>query len=84
MSRRTLEQSHTYREVHAALSHNPNLMGSRNGGRHTIYLGPDGPVPVPNHNGDVPHGTLKSICRLAAAAGLVCLVLAVLLAVVVL
>lgn len=77
MSRKPLCDCRTYREVHQALSHAPGLAGVRNGGRHVVYRGPRGSVPVPSHNGDVPHGTLKSIVRLAAMAGLASVVLAV-------
>lgn len=75
MTRRTLDQAHTSREVHAALAHHPALVKVRNGGRHTVYVGPSGSVPVSNHPGDVPRGTLKSICRMAALAGLAALVM---------
>lgn len=80
MTRRTaaeeLERAHTSREVHAALSRAPHLVNVRPG-KHTVYIGPRGSVPVPNHNCDMPRGTLRSICRMAAAAGLFCLVLAI-------
>jgi hypothetical protein len=71
VSRRTLGQCRDYRDVHAALSRSPNLASVRNGGPHTVYCGRNGhSVPVPNHRGDVPPGTLRSIWRLAIVAGL--------------
>jgi hypothetical protein len=70
MTRRGLPQSHTYRDLHQHFSHHAALQGTRNGGPHTIYRGPSGSVPVPNHNGDVPHGTLRSIVKMALLAGL--------------
>ncbi len=76
MSRRSLDQAHTYREIHSALERSPALVSKRNGGRHTVYVGPNGSVPVPNHAGDAPRGTLHSICKMAALAGLSVLVLA--------
>jgi predicted RNA binding protein YcfA (HicA-like mRNA interferase family) len=76
VTRRTLDQAHTYREAHAALEHSPTLQGVRRGGRHIVYEGPNGVVPVPNHNGDAPRGTMKSIYKMACAAGLVCLTMA--------
>ncbi len=81
MARRTLAQARTYREIHSALQHSPNLAGQRDRGEHTVYTGRNGKcVPVPWHNGDCPIGTLRSICRLARLAGLATVVLAVALA----
>ena len=67
-----------YSEIHAALGRSKSLHGIRNGGDHTVYTGPHGSVPVPNHAGhDCPRGTWRSICRMAIAAGLAALVVAV-------
>ena len=63
----------SYTEIHAALRRSPTLGGTRSGGAHTIYIGPRGSVPVPNHAGDCPRGTWRSICRMAIAAGLAAL-----------
>ena len=82
MTRRTLNQATTYREIHAALEHSPRLTSMRANGRHTVYSGPNGCVPVPNHQGDCPNGTRRSIQRMAALAGLAALALAVALLVV--
>ena len=79
MTRRTLEQSHTFREVYAALQHNPELRTMRNCGRHTVFTGPHGCVPVPRHQGDVPRGTLKSIVKMAVLAGLAVAVVVIML-----
>ena len=79
MTRRTLEHSHTFREVHAALQHNPGLRAMRNCGRHTVYTGPHGCVPVPTHQGDVPRGTLKSIVKMAVMAGLAVVIILIML-----
>lgn len=76
MSRRSLEQAHTYREVHSALQHSPTLVGMRNGGRHVVYTGPNGCVPVATHVGDIPRPTLRSIAKMAALAGLAVLMMA--------
>lgn len=66
-----------YSEIHAALGRSKTLRAVRKGGEHTVYLGPHGCVPVPNHGGqDCPRGTWRSICRMAIAAGLASLVLA--------
>lgn len=65
-----LERAKTCREHQAALSHAPNLQGTRSG-RHIFYIGPTGGVPVPAHGGaEIPKGTHRSIVRLAVAAGL--------------
>jgi len=68
-----------YSEIHAAVGRSKNLRGIRPG-RHTVYEGPHGSVPVPNHDGDCPRGTWRSICRLAIAAGLAVMVAIVVLA----
>lgn len=69
-----LEHAKTHREVNAALGRAPHLCGVRPG-KHIIYVGPHGSVAAPNHPGDCPRGTLRSICRMAVAAGLFCLLL---------
>lgn len=74
MARRTLDRATTYREVAAHFDHHPALQASRQSGSHRTYTGPHGVVIVPCHNGDVPRGTLRSICRMALLAGLACLV----------
>lgn len=79
MTRRQLTQAHTYRDLHQHFQHHPNLRAVRNGGRHTVYCGPHGSVPVPNHTGDVKHGTLRGVVKLAQLAGLAALVLGVVL-----
>ena len=71
MTRRTLDRSHTYQEVQQHLDHHPALRDVRQSGSHRTYTGPHGCVTVPcGHRGDVPRGTLRSICRMAALAGL--------------
>lgn len=70
----------THDEVHAALRRSKHLRGIRRTGPHTVYEGPRGSVPVPNHRGDCPRGTWRSICRLAILAGLAALALVVVLA----
>lgn len=76
MTRRTLEKAHTGREVCAHFDNHPALVEVHQSGSHRIYRGPRGSVIVPAHNGDVPRGTLRSICRMAALAGLAALVIA--------
>lgn len=78
MTRRTLNpDSHLkYREVEAHFDHHPAVTAIRQSGSHKTWVGPRGSVTAPvGHNGDVPRGTLRSICRMAALAGLLCLVL---------
>ena len=79
MTRRTLDRAHTSREVHQHFEHHPALVSKRSSGRHTVYKGPGGSVPVPTHPGDVARGTLRNIVRLATLAGLAVAVVAVLL-----
>lgn len=64
-----------YSEIHAALGRSRNLVRIRPG-KHTVYEGPHGSVPVPNHDGDCPRGTWRSIARLAILAGLAALAVA--------
>lgn len=76
MSRRTLDRSHTYQEVQQHFDHHPAVTDIRQSGSHRTYTGPRGSVTVPiGHRGDVPRPTLRSIIRMATAAGLICLVL---------
>lgn len=77
MSRRTLDRATTAREVCAALETHPNLREWRQSGSHRTYTGPSGIVVVPAHTGDLKRGTLRSILRMAAMAGLAALVLAI-------
>lgn len=73
-----LERAKTNREVGAALDRAPHLCGKRTGGRHTVWIGPHGSVPAPMHPGECARGTKNSIIRMAVAAGLFCLVIAML------
>lgn len=76
MTRRTLDASHTYQELRQHFDQHPAVKDVRQSGSHRTYVGPHGSVIVPiGHRGDVPRGTLRSICRMAALAGLACLVL---------
>lgn len=68
-----------YSEIHAALGRSKTLRSVRPG-KHTVYVGPTGSVPVPNHDGDCPRGTWRSICRLAILAGLAVMVAVIVLA----
>lgn len=78
MSRRTLDRSHTYQEVQQHFDHHPAVTNVRQTGSHRIYSGPRGSVVVPiGHRGDVPRGTLRSIMRMAALAGLALFIAAV-------
>lgn len=79
MSRRTLDRAHTYQEVQQHLDHHPAVVSVRQSGSHRTYTGPHGTVTVPcGHRGDVPHGTLRSIVRMATLAGLGVLIVAML------
>jgi predicted RNA binding protein YcfA (HicA-like mRNA interferase family) len=82
MTRRTLDKATTAREVCAALDYHPDLVDVRQTGSHRIYRGPHGTVIVPAHGGDLARGTLRSILRMAALAGLAVLLIAVVAAVV--
>lgn len=73
MSRRTLDRAHTGRELCQHFDHHPELRARRQSGSHVVYTGPRGSVVVPNHGGDVARGTLRSIIRMAALAGLAAL-----------
>lgn len=77
MTRRTLDRATTAREVCQALEHHPDLREWRQSGSHRTYTGPHGIVIVPAHAGDLKRGTLRSILRMAAMAGLAALVVAV-------
>lgn len=68
-----------YSEIHAALARSKTLRGIRTG-RHTVYEFPHGLVPVPNHDGDCPRGTWRSICRMALLAGFAVLIVMIVLA----
>jgi predicted RNA binding protein YcfA (HicA-like mRNA interferase family) len=70
MTRRTLDKSTTAREVCQALEHHPALVEVRQSGSHRIFRGPSGMVVVPAHGGNLRRGTLRSILRMAALAGL--------------
>lgn len=70
MTRRTLDRARTGRELCQHFDHHPALRAKRQSGSHVIYTGPNGQVIVPNHNGDVKTGTLRSIVRMAKLAGL--------------
>jgi predicted RNA binding protein YcfA (HicA-like mRNA interferase family) len=78
MARRTLDRAHTAREVNAHFEHHPALIDVRQNGSHRTYRGPNGSVIVPCHNGDIARGTLRSIVRMAALAGLAALAVAAL------
>ena len=77
MTRRTLDRAHTSQEVNSHFVHHPRLVSYRTSGGHTVYEGPTGTVVTTNHPGDIPRGTLRSICRMAALAGLAVLVVGV-------
>lgn len=55
----------------------PALREWRQSESHRTYTGPSGIVVVPAHTGDLARGTLRSILRMAAMAGLAALVLAI-------
>lgn len=76
MTRRTLDRAHTGRELCQHFEHHPALRAKRQNGSHVVYTGPTGTVIVPNHPGDVKRGTLRSIIRMAALAGLATLAVA--------
>ena len=78
MTRRTLDRAQTAQQLCAHFDHHPALRGWRQSGSHRIYTGPTGQVIVPCHNGDVANGTRRSICRMAALAGLALVALAAL------
>ena len=77
MTRRTLDRAVTGREVRQHFDNHPSLREVRQSGSHRIYRGPTGSVVVPCHDGDVAKGTLRSIRRMAALAGLAMLAVAV-------
>lgn len=83
MTRRTssqeLEQARTSREVHAALERAPGLIERRTGGRHIVYVGKYGSVPVPNHPGELGLGLRRAIIKMSLAAGLLTVIVLVLL-----
>ena len=67
------------REVESYYDHHPAVTSARQcGTSHKVYKGPRGSFVVPTGPGDCPRGTLKSILTQAAAAGVLCLVVAVL------
>ncbi len=76
MTRRTLDRCTTYREVDAAITNHPDVVRiERNGATVKVY-GPRGMVVYHNHPSQaVKRGTLRSILRMAALAGLAVLVL---------
>lgn len=79
MSRRTLDQAHTYQEIEAHFDHHPKVVKVRQSGSHKTYVGPTGTVTTPvGHRGDMPRPLLRAIQRAALAAGLACLIVAVL------
>ena len=80
MTRRTLDPAHTSQEVNQHFQHHPALVSYRVSGGHTIYTGPTGTVVTTNHPGDIPRGTLRSICKMAVMAGLGALVIGLVIA----
>ena len=78
MSRRTLDRAHTYQEVEQHFDHHPAVVAVRQSGIHRTYTGPTGIVTVPcGHRGDVPRPLLRAIVRASIAAGLACLIVAI-------
>ena len=72
---------HKRREVESYYDHHPAVLETRQcGTSHKIYKGPRGSFSVPTGPGDMPRGTLASIVRMAAAAGVLCLLVALYLA----
>ena len=79
MTRRTLDRAQTAQQVCQHFEHHKDLRAWRQCGSHRVYTGPHGQVIVPCHNGDIKRGTLRSILRMAALAGLAVIVLVILL-----
>ena len=78
MTRRTLDQAVTYREVDAHFSHHPNTERIVRRNSTVKVYGPTGMVVYHNHPAQrVPNGTLGSICRMALMAGLAALLIAI-------
>ena len=65
------------REVESYYEHHPAVTDIRQPGTsHKIYKGSRGSFSVPTGPGDMPRGTLASILRMAAAAGVLGLIVA--------
>lgn len=82
MAIRSINPAKLYKkqEVENFYDHHPAVTSARQcGTSHKVYKGPHGSFVVPTGPGDCPRGTLKSILTQAAAAGVLCLVAAVLL-----
>lgn len=78
MAIRSLDPHKVYpkREVESYYDHHPAVESSRQcGTSHKVYKGRRGSFVVPTGPGDMPRGTLTSILRMAAAAGVLLAVL---------
>jgi hypothetical protein len=76
MSKKTVAQCKTWREVDHWVRNNPNVVEIRQTGSHVCVKGPKpGTAVYPLHNGDAPNGTLKSFIKMAMAIGLLVLLL---------
>ena len=65
------------REVESYYDHHPAVVDIRQPGTsHKVYKGPHGSFSVPTGSGEMPRGTLASILRMAAAAGVLGLIVA--------